>query len=271
MSERNGSLPGGFEPLPDDAVEVISGDAPPRPMHPERTAEFHEAANIFPLDEENIDSLAEDIRENGQTVPIELLGGKVIDGRRRTLACRKAGVQPKYKTVVVANPVAYVVSLNLHRRHLTAAQRGMIAAEAREMFDRAAKERQRAAGGDRKSGSVVEQITPPISAGKARDQVGKLFKVSGPTVDRATKVLRRAAPEVVQAVKDGTMSLSKAAAAVTEPRKPAEPQPEEERKERGKGIILAHEAINCLTRIPKDDALRKRGFQVVTDWIRHNQ
>jgi transcriptional regulator with XRE-family HTH domain len=39
----------------------------------------------------------------------------------------------------------------------------------------------------------------------------------------------------------------------------------------GVGLVLAHEALNFLTRIPKDDALRKRGFQVVTDWIRHNQ
>jgi hypothetical protein len=40
---------------------------------------------------------------------------------------------------------------------------------------------------------------------------------------------------------------------------------------RGSGIVHAHEAIACLKRIPKNDALRKRGFQVVTDWIRHNK
>jgi transcriptional regulator with XRE-family HTH domain len=38
----------------------------------------------------------------------------------------------------------------------------------------------------------------------------------------------------------------------------------------GVGVIRAHEALNHLTRIPKNDALRKRGFQIVTDWIRHN-
>jgi hypothetical protein len=52
------------------------------------------------------------------------------------------------------------------------------------------------------------------------------------------------------------------------------PKPEEEKPEgerRGKGVILANEAINCLTRIPKNDALRKRGFQIVTDWIKANK
>lgn len=39
----------------------------------------------------------------------------------------------------------------------------------------------------------------------------------------------------------------------------------------GKGVMLANEAINCLMRIPKNDPLRKRGFQIVTDWIRHNK
>jgi hypothetical protein len=28
--------------------------------------------------------------------------------------------------------------------------------------------------------------------------------------------------------------------------------------------------INCLIRIPKNDALRERGFQIVTDWVKNN-
>src|SRR5207244_244793 len=42
-------------------------------------------------------------------------------------------------------------------------------------------------------------------------------------------------------------------------------------KSRGQGVALAHEAINCLSRIPKNDGLRKRAFQMVTDWINGNQ
>lgn len=37
------------------------------------------------------------------------------------------------------------------------------------------------------------------------------------------------------------------------------------------GVEIANEAINCLIRIPKNDPLRKRGFQIVTDWIKANQ
>jgi len=36
------------------------------------------------------------------------------------------------------------------------------------------------------------------------------------------------------------------------------------------GVLRANEALNCLIRIPKDDALRQRGFQIVSDWIKSN-
>jgi hypothetical protein len=44
----------------------------------------------------------------------------------------------------------------------------------------------------------------------------------------------------------------------------------EEAKVGGVGALRAYEAINCLKRIPQKDQLRKRGFQIVEDWLRHN-
>lgn len=267
---------------------------------------IHEAANIFPMDEENLDALAADIQANGLQVPVELLDGKVIDGRRRLRACEKAGVKPKFRDVTVADPVAYVLSLNLHRRHLTPSQMSMVGARARDLYDRAAKERQKASGGDRKSGkakSVQENLPEPIS-GQARDAVGKAVGVSGRMIDFATKVLTQGEPELVKAVDEGRMAVSTAAVYATdEPEKQREvaafhengtprtrkyeavrnrvrghETPErdpdnnpEDRMVRGKGIELANEAINCLIRIPKNDALRSRGLQLVTDWIKRNR
>ena len=55
---------------------------------------------------------------------------------------------------------------------------------------------------------------------------------------------------------------------------PARKQPPQsdpiEGKHRGVGVLRANEAINCLMQIPKNDQLRKRGFQIVTDWIKAN-
>jgi hypothetical protein len=39
---------------------------------------------------------------------------------------------------------------------------------------------------------------------------------------------------------------------------------------KGKGIDLAHDAINVLRRIPQNDPFRERGFQIVEDWIEFN-
>lgn len=66
--------------------------------------EFHEAANIFPLDEEHLDELAEDIRQHGLTVQIKTYHGQIIDGRRRSIACERAGVEPTYHDVTEIPP-----------------------------------------------------------------------------------------------------------------------------------------------------------------------
>src|SRR5262245_65022664 len=98
--------------------------------------EFHEAANIFPLDEEHLDELAADIRKQGHQVPIELQDGKILDGRRRYLACKKAKIEGRFISVSVTDPVAYVVSLNIQRRHLTPSQLSMCAARATTLTEK---------------------------------------------------------------------------------------------------------------------------------------
>jgi hypothetical protein len=63
-----------------------------------------------------------------------------------------------------------------HRRRLAVSQAAMCAQRARKMYDEAAKERQKAAGGDRKSNgakSLPANCPEAISKGQARDQVGE--------------------------------------------------------------------------------------------------
>lgn len=266
---------------------------------PREEMPFHPAANIFPLDDESIGSLADDIRKHGQQVPIELFAGQVLDGRRRWLACSIAQIKPATREVKPSDPVAYVLSLNLHRRHLTPSQLSMVAARARELYDQQAKERQREAGKTHGRGKVVENLPQAIPAGdNARDAAGKAVGVSGRSVDFATKVIQQGTPELIKSVDEGRMAVSTAAVYASEPpevqrkvvsdpkrnrtykpaigggeKVPEEAEPEElpEGESRGVGVQRANEAINCLSRIPKNDRLRKRGFQIVTDWIRHNR
>jgi hypothetical protein len=152
--------------------------APYSPLTKELAVEYHDAANIFPLDEEHIDELVIDIKERGQLVKIQLFDGKILDGRRRWKACTKAGVTPRTEVVETNDPVAYVLSLNLHRRHLDTGQRAMVGERARAIFDREAKERMKEGGGDKKSGRA--SLPHPIeNQGKSRDKAAAAVNVSG--------------------------------------------------------------------------------------------
>jgi hypothetical protein len=89
--------------------------------------ESHPLANRFPLIAgEEFDQLVEDIRHNGQREPIVLFEGKILDGRNRYRACLEAGVTPQTRAFDPAkegSPEAFVISVNLKRRHLTGKQR----------------------------------------------------------------------------------------------------------------------------------------------------
>jgi len=86
--------------------------------------DFHPVANIFPLmTGQEFDALVNDIAEHGQAEPIWLYDGQVLDGRNRYRACMELGIVPDVREYTGKDPHAFVVSLNLHRRHLTREQR----------------------------------------------------------------------------------------------------------------------------------------------------
>jgi hypothetical protein len=248
---------------------------------------IHPAAKLFPLDDgDNLKELAADIQEHGQQVPIEIFEGQLLDGRRRLMACESLGIACNSVEVEPEDPIAYVVSLNAKRRHLTPAQLAFAADSARSLYDEQAKERQKAT---LKRGNAQPDVTSGSqreNQGKSRDHVGAVFGVSGQSVDRAKRVRQQGIPELESAVTAGKVALTRAVEisqlprdeqpaalqeAITVKRRQRPIKPPPAGSIRGKGIRLAHEAIACLKKIPKNDALRKRGFQVVTDWIRHNK
>ena len=93
--------------------------------------EFHPLAAIFLLLKGKLFAdLVEAIKQNGLRHRIVLYEGKVLDGRNRLRACIAAGVKPEFAELPEGpDPLAYVLDQNLHRRHLTDAQRGLVAAK----------------------------------------------------------------------------------------------------------------------------------------------
>src|SRR5690348_7012106 len=85
----------------------------------ERDAEklrAHPAAELFPaLSEKELGALAEDIRQNGQTMPIVVWDDRnvVVDGRNRLAACESLGVEPRIERRAFSDDAAvarFVVS-----------------------------------------------------------------------------------------------------------------------------------------------------------------
>jgi hypothetical protein len=91
--------------------------------------EFHELCLLFPrCTDEELQLLVSDIRENGLLTPITLYEGKILDGRNRYLACQMLNIEPEYVEFDGKDPLPFVVSRNLCRRHLSESQRAMVAA-----------------------------------------------------------------------------------------------------------------------------------------------
>src|SRR4051794_28416384 len=93
----------------------------------------HPVANLFPmLPEDELQELADDIRANGLQHPIVLdKDGVLIDGRNRWAACQIASVDPRFDVLNGQDPVSYILSSNIARRHMNAGQRAMTTAKAR--------------------------------------------------------------------------------------------------------------------------------------------
>jgi ParB-like chromosome segregation protein Spo0J len=107
---------------------------------------FHPLADMFPLMEgAEFDKLVADIKANGLREKIDLYQGKILDGRNRYRAVQRLGIDPSkddkqyFRKAIYAHSVggevgpheqsnddrarAFIISKNIHRRHLTAEQK----------------------------------------------------------------------------------------------------------------------------------------------------
>ena len=166
----------------------------------------HPISDVWPMmDEAKIAELADDIRKNGQLVPVWLYEGKILDGRNRWAACKIAGVDPKTKEYTGDEPTAFAVSLNDRRRHMNKGSLAAVAAELEPFFAADAKRRQIRKP---KPDSVKEKI-PEQKLPQAREEAAKSVGVNDRYVSDAKKV-KAEAPEVFERLKAGKITLQDA-------------------------------------------------------------
>lgn len=153
--------------------------------------QVHPAADAFPmLSDDELDELARDIAEHGQLEPVITWRGMLIDGRNRLAACRRAGVEPvtvSREDLDEAGVVRLIISLNVHRRHLTPSQRALVASSLANLT--------RGQTGD---GGVTQA--------EVADKLG----VSRRSVQTARQVQEHGVTELTTAVRDGRVAVSAA-------------------------------------------------------------
>ena len=177
------------------------------------TYQLHPLCTLFPrIEGAEFKALCADIRANGLRESIVLHDGMILDGGNRYRACIDSGTAPQFVQFDGADIVAFVLSANLHRRHLSAGQHAAIVAS---VTNWAAAYRH---GGDRKSEQAVmlplESVADRMAVSGASDKTQRVADKVG-----------KADPELVKLVGQGKTTLAKAAAQVgVAPRKPAPPK-----------------------------------------------
>lgn len=94
--------------------------------------ERHPLAAIFPpMEGDDFEKLVADIKACGLREPITPYQGKILDGWNRYRACQNAKVEPQFVEFkgTDAEAKAFLISVNIHRRHLNPETRRTLLAE----------------------------------------------------------------------------------------------------------------------------------------------
>jgi ParB-like chromosome segregation protein Spo0J len=193
-------------------------------------APVHPVAALFPMmTDEELDDLAADIKANGQVHPIVLdQHGTLLDGRNRREACRRAGVAPDVIRETLDDPVAFILSANMARRHLTKGQIAMLAVESLVETTQVNQHETATAYGvsqariaqahlirDYASDQVDGVISGAVHFDNALEEA-RTNKRNAESAEAQFARLQKDAPDLAALVTEGRMTLAEARAAATE-------------------------------------------------------
>ncbi|HUG21648.1 plasmid replication/partition related protein [Piscinibacter sp.] len=181
-------------------------------------------AYIDPLTAEEYEALERSILAEGCRGALVLWGDVLVDGHNRYGICRKHGLP--FQTVQntrfqsIEDVYLWMIDQHLGRRSISEFQRGVLALRKREIV--AARRAQVAALSSAPANPAVQ--AQDASAGRVapepldtREALAKAARLSSSQVVMIEKIRKQAAPEVVAAVKAGTISINAAAAVASLP------------------------------------------------------
>ena len=173
--------------------------------------QLHPLCTYFPrMSDAEFISLKANIQDIGQTHPIYTLDGMILDGGNRYRALCELGIKPVMIEYTGSNPTQFILSSNLHRRHLTQGQAAAIVSASQSWVKAQVVDDEKLAN------------SAPLDTAESR---AKQSGVGQRTQQMADKLVKEAPAELVKEVIDGKKSLTKAIKEISPP-KPVTPKPE---------------------------------------------
>ena len=175
-------------------------------------------AYIDPLTPEEHAALERSLLAEGCRDALVLWGKVLVDGHNRHGICTRHGIPfhtvQNTRFTSLDDVHLWMIDQHLGRRSVSDFQRGVLALRKKDILTarvQPAPEAPSAAG----SASVAEPRKP--EAVPTRDAIAKAARISGATVTQIEKIQKFAAPELVAAVKAGTISINAAATVASLP------------------------------------------------------
>ena len=172
---------------------------------------YHTYANLFPMmSRMEYEGLRDDIKTNGQMVPIIIHENQILDGRNRFKACHELDVPPVMElfseySYTGSDPLSFVISNNLHRRHLSSSQRACLALDCVAVFQEEARNAQIEGGRNK----VRQSIAEAPDERKSSQRASKLFGTNRTYVQLAKK-LQDQDPSLLDDVRSGEITIFQA-------------------------------------------------------------
>ena len=182
-------------------------------------------AYIEPLTPDEHDALERSILTEGCRDALVLWGDVLVDGHNRYGICQKHGLpfqtvqNPRFQSMEDVH--LWMIDQHLGRRSVSDFQRGVLALRKREIM---AERKARAATATETAEATPAADVPEAAAAlpapdplNSREAIAKAARLSSSQVVMIEKIQKQAAPELVAAVKSGTISINAAAAVATLP------------------------------------------------------
>ncbi|RFO95816.1 plasmid replication/partition related protein [Rhodoferax lacus] len=183
-------------------------------------------AYIDPLTPDEHEALERSLLSEGCRDALVLWGDVLVDGHNRYGICQQHGIpfQTLQSTLFKSmdDVHLWMIEQHLGRRSVSDFQRGVLALRRREIL--AARKQHAAALKDAGPASTATEAGAPDATSAApaqplpsREDLARSARLSSSQVGMIERIQKQAAPEVVAAVKSGTISINAAAAVATLP------------------------------------------------------